>query len=188
MEGIQVEKRYNMSKLDRHSGNIIMCVTEGVVGILLPIDPRAFTGGIIILFGVLLVLNGVRGGVHYWRTDPETAARQNSLTLGLTSMLAGLFCIFQCKWFLDVFPDLPVFYGLVIQLFSISKIQWGIDLFRSGHRYWYITLIGALISLVLAAVVLVDPFSAAASLWKFAAVSLIAEAVLDVISFLISRI
>ena len=62
MEGIQVEKRYNMSKLDRHSGNIIMCVTEGVVGILLLIDPRAFTGGIIILFGVLLVLNGVRGG------------------------------------------------------------------------------------------------------------------------------
>ena len=57
-----MEKRYNMSKLDRHSGNIIMCVTEGVVGILLLIDPRAFTGGIIILFGVLLVLNGVRGG------------------------------------------------------------------------------------------------------------------------------
>lgn len=183
-----MEKSCNMSKLDRHSGNIIMCVTEAVVGILLLIDPRSFTGGIIVLFGVLLILNGAKGVIQYWRTDPETAARQNSLALGLTFMLAGLFCIFQCKWFLDVFPALTVFYGLVILLFSISKIQWGIDLLRSGRRYWYITLIGALISLGLAAVVLVDPFSAAAALWKFIAVSLIAEAFLDIISFLIGRI
>lgn len=183
-----MEKGCNMSKLDRHSGNIIMCVTEAVVGILVLIDPRAFTGGIIVLFGILLVLNGVRCIVHYWRTAPETAAQQSSLAWGLTFILAGLFCIVQCKWFLDVFQALPVFYGLVILLFSISKLQWGIDLFRGERRYWYITLIGALVSLVLAAVVLVNPFSDAASLWKFAAVSLIAEAVLDVVSFITGRI
>lgn len=183
-----MEKSYNMSKLDRHSGNIIMCVTETVVGILLLIDPRAFTGGIIVLFGILLILNGARGVIQYWRTDPETAARQNSLALGLTFMLAGLFCIFQCKWFLDMFPALTIFYGLLILLFSISKIQWGIDLFRSGRRYWYITLIEALISLALATITLVDPFSAATSLWKFAAVSLIDKAVFDVISFITDRI
>lgn len=183
-----MEKSCSMSKLNRHSGNIIMCVTETVVGILLLIDPRAFTGGIIVLFGILLVLNGVRCIVHYWRTDPETAAQQSSLAWGLTFILAGLFCIAQCKWFLDMFQAPSVFYGLVILLFSISKIQWGIDLFRGGRRYWHITLIGALLSLALAAVVLINPFSKSAVLWKFAAVSLIAEAVLDVVSFITGRI
>jgi len=76
---------------------------------------------------------------------------------------------------------------VLILLSAISKLQWAVDLLRKRQRYWFVTLIGALLSLVFAVIVLANPFAATATLWMFVAISLIVEAVADIVSFIFGR-
>ena len=39
-------------KINRNTGNLLTCIFEILVGILLLIDPVGFTSGIIVVFGV----------------------------------------------------------------------------------------------------------------------------------------
>ncbi len=176
-----------MSKVSRNAGNLIMCLAEIVIGVLLLIDPVGFTNTIIILLGVLLAIVGVKNIITYFRTDPETAVWQNSLASGLLLTGGGLFCIFKSEWFFAAFPLLTVFYGVLILLSGISKIQWAVDLLRSKQKYWFVALLGAILSIVFAVIILRNPFTSTAALWMFIGISLIVEAVADVLSFIFGR-
>lgn len=176
-----------MEKVNRNFGTIIMCIAELIIGILLLIDPIGFTSGIIILLGVLLIVAGSKNMISYFRTDPEVASHQRYLATGLLLAISGLFCIFKSEWFFVAFPLLTVLYGILILVFGFNKIQWAVDLLRMKQKYWFITLIGALLSLIFAVIVLVNPFASTMTLWMFIAISLIVEAVVDVLSFIFGK-
>lgn len=176
-----------MSKINRNFGNLLMCIAELVIGILLLIDPVGFTSGIIVLLGVLLVVLGAKEIISYFRTDPDIASRSSSLAKGLLFVGVGLFCILKSDWFFAAFPLLTTFYGVLILVSAISKLQWSVDLLRKRQKYWFVTLIGAILSLVFAIIVLTNPFGTTATLWMFIAISLIVEAIADIISFIFGR-
>lgn len=176
-----------MKPFRRSSGNLIMCIAEVIIGILLLIDPLGFTSGIIITLGVVLSLHGIRSIVHYFRTDSEKAAEENSLVKGLLFLLFGLFCAFKSEWFLATFPILTVIYGIATLMTGISKVQWAIDMLRRKHKYWFIAIIGAVLTLVMSILIICNPFSSTAVLWTFIAVALIVEAVVDIITFIFGK-
>lgn len=176
-----------MSKINRNLGNLLMCIAELVIGILLLMDPVGFTNSIIVLLGVLLIVVGAKEIFCYFRDDPETASQNSSLAKGLLFAGGGLFCILKSEWFFAAFPLLSTFYGVLILLSAISKLQWAVDLLRKRQRYWFVTLIGALLSLAFAVIVLANPFATTATLWMFVAISLIVEAVADIVSFIFGR-
>lgn len=60
-----------MSKIKRSTGNLLTCIFEILVGILLLIDPVGFTSGIIIVFGIVLAVIGLVSLFKYFRTDAE---------------------------------------------------------------------------------------------------------------------
>ena len=173
-----------MEKLKRNAGNFLMCLSEIVVGILLLIDPVSFTSGIIITLGILLAVFGIVYIIGYFRTPPEEAAQKNGLAIGLVAISVALVCIFRTGWYIAAFPLITVFYGVIILLFGISKIQWAVDMLRLKQEYWFVALIGAALSLVFAAFVLINPFSSTVFLWNFIAISLIIAAVVDILTFL----
>lgn len=176
-----------MKKMNRNMGNILMCLAEIVIGILLLIDPVGFTSGIIISLGILLTILGIVSIVGYFRAAPEEAALKNGLAKGLVSVGIAIVCIFKTEWFIAAFPLITVFYGVLILLSGISKIQWSVDMLRLKQKYWFVALIGAALSLLFAVFVLVNPFSSTVFLWNFIAVSLIIEAVVDILTFLFGR-
>jgi len=89
---------------------------------------------------------------------------------------------------LSVTLRLPtVFYGVLILVSGISKVQWAVDMLRQKQKYWFIALIGAVLSLVFAVLVLANPFSSTVVLWTFIAVSLIIEAIVDILAFIFGR-
>ena len=47
-----------MRKINRSTGNLLTCIFEIMVGILLLIDPVGFTSGIIVVFGIVLAVIG----------------------------------------------------------------------------------------------------------------------------------
>lgn len=176
-----------MKKMNRSTGNLLMCIVEVILGILLLIDPVGFTSSIIVVLGVLLTLLGIKSLVGYFRQDAQEASENNGLAKGLLFALSGLFCMFKSEWFIVTFPILTVLYGVLTLMTGISKVQWAIDMLRQKQQYWFIAIIGAVLTLVFAVLILCNPFSSTAILWTFIAVSLIVEAIVDILAFIFGR-
>lgn len=177
----------NLRSIDRNLMNLIVCIGEIVIGALLLINPIGFTSAVLIALGVLLVILGATRLVGYFRAAPEIAAQGGGLVTGLVFVLAGLFCIFRWQWFVVTFPILTVVYGVLTLVNGINKLQCAVDAWRLGQRYWYIAMIGAALTLVFGALIVFNPFTTTSLLWTFIAVSLIVEAVLDILSFVLGK-
>ena len=158
-----------------------MSIAELIIGILLLVNPIGFTSGIIIAFGIVLMIMGISTTIKYFRTEPEEAAVSQILVKGLLMLLAGAFCAFNSHWFIATFPVLTLVYGVVILITGITKVQWTIDIIRMKRSKWFWAAISAAISIVCGVVIITSPFSTTAVLWMFIGISLIVEAVFDML-------
>ena len=161
------------------SGSVIACILEMTVGVLLLINPIGFAGGIIRGAGVLLCLGGLLSAVRYFVTAAELAARKQLLFKGLIALMAGVVCITRSEWFLNTFPLLAVIYAMVLLVQAAARLQRMADMRRMHLPRWYMPGIAAGLAAVLAAIILFNPFGAAAAVWTFVAISLIAQAVVE---------
>ncbi|MCD8190893.1 MAG: DUF308 domain-containing protein [Clostridiales bacterium] len=162
--------------------NLIMSLSEIVIGILLLIDPVSYTSGILIAGGIVLTAMGVLGAVAHFRLPPEEAVRNHQLAVGLIEISIGLFCVFCPGWFISTFPVLTLLYGVLLLALGVVKIQWTIDLLRLHRKQWFLALLSGFISIVVAAVLFHNPLQSTALLWNVTAITLIVNAVLDIIT------
>ena len=167
--------------LKRNLGSVAMSLAEIIIGILLLVNPVAVTSGIIVAFGIVLMIMGIGTTIKYFRTEPEEAAVSQILVKGLLALLAGVFCAFNSHWFIATFPVLTLVYGVVILVTGITKLQWTVDIIRMKRSKWFWLAISAAISIVCGVVIITSPFSTTAVLWMFIGISLIVDAVFDMI-------
>ena len=172
-----------MNKISRNTGNLLTCIFEILVGILLLIDPVGFTSGIIVTFGVILAVIGGVSLFRYFRTDAEKASQESGLAKGLIFIIFGLFCAFRSEWFLVTFPLLTILYGILTLISGVSKVQWAVDMLRAKQKYWYVEVVGAALTIVCSVLILTNPFASTTVLWTFIGVTIIAEAIVDVVAF-----
>ena len=176
-----------MKVIKENVDRIVVCLFEILAGILLLINPVGFTSGIIIALGIVLIVMGVMQGISYFKTEPEKAAMEQMLSKGFIEIGAGLFCVLRSNWFIATFPLLTILYGVIILLTGFIKIQWTVDMLRMKKSKWFLIGISAICSIVFATIILANPFSSTVFLWTFVAVSLIAEAILDIIVLIFSN-
>ncbi|MCD8023360.1 MAG: DUF308 domain-containing protein [Lachnospiraceae bacterium] len=173
-----------MEKMKRIPGKLVTCIAEIIIGILLLINPIGFTKGILIALGIGLIIVGAVNVVKYFKESPEEAANEKALASGLLLLLVGFFFALRTDWFIVTFPLLTVFYGIMNLVTGVSKIQWAVDMVRMKQKYWYIALIGALLTLLFAILILMNPFATTSVLWTFTGVTLIVEAIIDILTFI----
>lgn len=167
--------------LKRNLGSVAMSLAEIIIGILLLADPVSFTSGIIVAFGIVLMIMGIGTTIKYFRTAPEEAAASQILVKGLLELLGGAFCTFNSHWFIATFSVLTLVYGVVLLVTGVAKVQWAIDIIRMRRSKWFWAAISAAISILCGITVIVDPFSTTAVLWMFIGITLIVDAVFDMI-------
>ena len=158
-----------------------MSLVELIIGILLLVNPIGFTSGIIIAFGIVLMIMGISTMIKYFRTEPEEAAVSQILVKGLLMLLAGAFCAFNSHWFIATFPVLTLVYGVVILVAGIAKLQWTVDIIRMKRSKWLWLAISAAISIFCGITVITNPFGTTAALWMFIGITLIVDAVFDML-------
>ncbi len=173
-----------MRYLRRNGQTILSGVLELLVGILLLVNPEGLTNAIFKGIGVVLLLCGAFCAVQYFRTEPAQAALEQNLFKGLLLLLVGCCLTFNTGILGALFAELAQVYGLVILVVGIMKVQQTVDLLRLKVRYWFLSVFGALAALVFAGLLLFYPFETAGALWQLAAISLIVEAVLDLVLLL----
>lgn len=177
-----------MSIIKMNIKEIIFCVAELVIGILLLINPVSFTSGILVILGVCILATGIMFGYKYFRMDAEQAKKGNMLTFAILLAMIGVFCILRTDWFIATFPILTVLYGILMLVSGVSKIQTMVDMLRLQNNKWFWAGINAAVSIVCAVLILWSPFTSTTLLWIFAGVSLIVEAVLDIITIFLAYI
>lgn len=176
-----------MDRTTKATPSLFMSIIELIIGILLLINPIGFTSGIIICAGVVLSLMGISSLVKYFRDELEEAAKTHNFSKGAMLLLLGIFCMFQSEWFITTFPLLTVIYGIFTLITGITKMQGAIDMKRTHNKYWYVALISAILTLICAVFILANPFATTAVLWTFIAVTLIIEAVMDILTFAFAK-
>ena len=170
-----------MGFVKKNGGAIVAGLVELLIGILLFVDPVGFTSGILKAVGGILLLCGVICLLRYFNTDPVQAALEQNFSKGLIMILLGAILALQTQQVMALFPLLAQLYGIAILIVGVVKLQQGVDLLRLKARFWFLAGVNALLAIVFAAVILSNPFASTVVLWRLAAVSLIAEAVLDVV-------
>lgn len=173
-----------MKSLKANLHGILMSAFEVLVGVLLIIDPVGFTSGIIVAVGIVLVLGGIWQVVRYFRAEPEEAAKEQALLIGMIMLLGGAFFALSSNWLINAFPLLTILYGIGILVSGLMKVQWTVDKLRMKKNDWYLMAVSTLVSLVCSALILWNPFATMATLWKFTAITLILEAVFDLIAII----
>lgn len=170
-----------MGFIKKNGSAIVAGLVELLIGILLFVDPVGFTSGILIAVGVILLICGAVCLIHYFNTEAAQAALEQNFSKGLIMILLGGFLALRTQQAIDIFPLLTHLYGIAILVIGVVKLQQGIDLLRMKARYWFLAGGNALLAIVFAAVILSNPFASTIVLWRMAAISLIVEAVLDIV-------
>lgn len=176
-----------MGFLKRNGSAIAAGLVELLTGILLFVDPVGFTAGILMAVGVILLVCGAVCLIHYFNTEPVQAALEQNFSKGLVMILLGGFLALRTQQAIALFPLLTHLYGVAILIIGVVKLQQGVDLLRLKARFWFLAGVNAALAILFAAVILSDPFASTIVLWRVAAISLIVEAVLDVVVLIMTR-
>lgn len=175
-----------MEKLKKIGGKLIVCACELAVGIVLLTNPEAFTTAVVRGLGILLCVVGALSAIAYFRMEPEEAALSQELTRGLVALALGVLFIYKAGWIVTKFMPITVLYGLAAALAGIVKLQWTVDMIRLKTGMWQSSAVAAVLSIVLAIIILVNPFAVRKTLWVFMAIALIVTSIVDFVTAFLS--
>ncbi len=174
-----------MKSLQKYLSGMVLSLFEIFVGILLLVDPFAFTSGIIMVLGAILLFVGIICVFRYFREDAANAVLEQNLFKGLIALALGAFCVFGNGYIVEISALLTTVYGAVILITGFSKVQKTIDMLRLKKTKWHFTAISAGITVICAVLILFNPFGATEWIWRFIGISLIVEALIDAVAVLL---
>ncbi len=178
----------NMKALMRKiSYSLAIAVAELALGVLLLVSPGGFTAVLFTVVATVLIAAGVLSIVNYFRLPKEDSAKTWKLSAGAASICAGVLALTNSAWLVETFGVLTTVYGAIVLAFTFLKLQMAVDALRGGRRFWYLMAISVLLSVIMAALLILNPFGGESAVWLFMGVALIVTATLDGVYFLLGR-
>jgi len=164
---------------------ILFILFELAVGILLLINPEAFTKTVIICFGIVLVVIGI---IYLIRVLKDKSEGMSAITLilSIASLAVGAVCALFPSFVMSLFAVVAIIYGVILIVSGIYKAKNYNDAKKEGTSVPILSLISAVISVALGVIIIINPFKTVHLLWIFAGVSLIFEAALDFIAVVLN--
>ena len=164
---------------------MVLSLFEIFVGVLLLIDPFAFTSGIIMVLGAILLFVGIICVFRYFRENAANAVMEQNLFKGLIALTLGGVCVLCNGLIVEISSLLTFVYGAIILITGFSKVQKTVDMLRLKKTKWGFTAISAGLTVLCAALILFNPFGATEWIWRFIGISLIVEALIDAVAVLL---
>lgn len=140
-------------------------LTYVILGLILIFFPNLTTGLFCTLVGLLLVAYGVITIVSFFVHQGAGAglAFQAELISGVIAVVVGGIFLTRSHFIISV---IPAVLGLYILVDGLMNLKRGLDMRRMGYAGWTAALIMAGVSLLLAVLILRNPFSAGLTLWR----------------------
>lgn len=153
-----------------------------LLGVLMIIFPEKSADIICIAIGAILGIWGLVRLITYFASGKVESFGSFALVQGVALLGFGILFVLNPE-ILTSF--LFAVLAIVLIVSGVMKLQYAVDFLRLKAKYWYISLLGAVISITLGAVVFFNPFTAAKWLMLFIGISLTVNALWDIISVMI---
>ena len=135
--------------------NIVVFALLLGIGITFLISLEAITNIVIILFGIVLIVLGLKDIYSYCSENAEDAAQSSSLFTGITFILLGLlFAIGHARIAEMLSVYIRFAFGALMLLLGLSKLQDVVDQLRLHKSRWWIDAIVTAVILIIAVIVL----------------------------------
>ncbi|MBR4911057.1 MAG: DUF308 domain-containing protein [Clostridia bacterium] len=159
---------------------ILLFLLELVIGIFLLTEPEKFTKAVFIAFGVVLITIGVIYLVRYL-ADKKNGENVNVFTLAvaISALILGAVSALLFDWILKFLTFVWVIYGIIIIVSGVYKAKNYVELKKNKQPGSALNIVSILISLAIGVVLIVKPFEAILTVWRFAGIALIIEGFID---------
>lgn len=153
-----------------------------ILGLIMVIFPEQSGDIICIAIGIILSVWGIIRLISYFTADKTVTFGSFALVQGAALLGFGIFFIANPAM-LNAF--LSVALAIVLIVSGIMKLQYAVDFIRLKAKYWWVSLSGAVVAIVLGIIIFVNP--TVSWLMLFIGISFLVNAVWDLVSvFLLS--
>ena len=154
-------------------------IALSALGLVLTICPGLASSVVFNAIGIVGIIIGAVHLVRYFMLDAKASLHSNGMFVGLLWLVGGILIITLKGFLLSL---LPMFFGLVLLIGGIGKLQYALNFRRMGVSRWYLELACAVLSVVFGVIILINPFNTALLLMRIVGVALLIEGIQDLIS------
>ncbi len=142
-----------------------------IFGTVLTIWPLKTTTVLCYMLGSVILFYGLsRIRMYFSTTTEQERGYRLDLIIGLIVSSVGLFIFFKSE---SIISLLPIIIGLTFIIESFTKLQHALELRSMQHPQWHIVLVLSGITLLIAIVLLFNPFTVASLMIRVIGVSLL---------------
>ena len=150
------------------------------IGVLLLIYP-GFTGkALCYLLAAVLITKGVFGIISRYRNKNLPSPVAFELIGNFMTALMGVFVATRSEFIISI---IPFIFGMFLLMSGLTSLQKTIMLKRMEYPQWKTGVVFIVIKLVLAAIILMNPFSTALTLTRFIGACLIYDGASGLVTF-----
>ncbi|MFA9379089.1 MAG: HdeD family acid-resistance protein [Lachnotalea sp.] len=164
-------------------GFILTAILSIVLGGVLIVYPQMSTTIICYAFGGILVICALFHVFFYFKYKEENNFVNFNLIIAIITGVIGTWIILKPVMVIMI---IPVIFGLVLIIHGIDDIRQAVELKGKFYEFWWIALIVALLNVICAVILFVNPFKVVTTLVIVIGISLIYDGVSDL--WIISRI
>lgn len=173
-----------MNTLKRHLPLILLVLVEIAIGVLLLIDPEAFTVAVVLIFGAIITVIGLVYLFKFISAKRKGEERYSLLVLSILSLAIGIFTIVFSQFVLGFFAFIAVIYAIIMAVSGIFKMIQFFTARQANLPVSFVVLAGAAISVILGIVIIINPFGTTHVLFMFTGIAIICSAVVDMVALI----
>ncbi len=161
-----------MSKIKERSvfGNIAVGILYAVLGAVIILHPTFTAVSLFRILGIFILIHGIFKITAYIARDPYSLLHRFDLALGIFSITTGFIFIVNP---MQTLSWLSFIVGVFVLLNGLVTLQTSCDGFRFGLRYWYLSFISALLTVLFALFLMFAPTRSANLVTTLIGISLI---------------
>ena len=126
-----------------------------IVGIFMLLFPVVVSDFICYLVGFMFLFFGIAGIVMYAKTEVKTPYTSSTLVLAIILGAFGIYIFLDPKAFASF---IPLVVGIFLLADSVSKLSMAFDLKKQEYSNWWQMLITSFVILILALILVFNPF------------------------------
>lgn len=157
--------------------SLISSIVFMVFGLLLIFQTESVIKTISLIIGTILLVIGVFPIVNYFRNRQPGLLSGAGLLYGIFSVVAGIVIIFNKNLLATI---IPVLGGVWMIINSVNKIQIAMELRDNKISSWIISFIFAIIILIMATLLIINPVRGAVLLSKTVGIFIVIYSILDI--------
>lgn len=152
-----------------------------LVGLALLLWPEASLRVVCGLFGLVILMKGVGSIYSFLKAEVRGFFSYFGWLFGAAAVALGIFLLIRPQTVVSI---LPILVGLFVIMDGVMRVQSAFELRAEGYDHWWSLLILALVSVVLGAVMLWNPFGTVELLVMAIGVILMVEGALNLVGYI----